>query len=206
MAASRQVFNSSITGIAIDSHCLFFTNCSYSCKTKCDNKKLPMKKTFPEDFNMIYTEYNCTDDVPHTGQERWAEADGVYPFNSLQFTPPHLLGEQSQSLETDNSQTNSLKLGHEWWLRKILLSLSDDIFPLRKINKSKLQLRTRSPFPKIDLLIDWLTLLHWYFFHVENQTSWMISDIVHRNTVHTAHHPEMIGLSRISISHRWAEL
>ncbi|OWA53847.1 hypothetical protein BV898_18268 [Hypsibius exemplaris] len=61
----------------ISTHCLFFTNCSYSCKTNCDSKGMPLKKAFPSNPNMRYTEYNCTDVALFNGVAQWRETDGV---------------------------------------------------------------------------------------------------------------------------------
>ncbi|OWA54087.1 hypothetical protein BV898_18506 [Hypsibius exemplaris] len=61
----------------IIAHCLFFTNCSYSCKTNCDGESSPLKRTFPTNKNLRYTEYNCTKNFPVDAAARWKETDGI---------------------------------------------------------------------------------------------------------------------------------
>ncbi|OWA55642.1 hypothetical protein BV898_20030, partial [Hypsibius exemplaris] len=36
---------------------------------------MPLKKAFPGNPNMRYTEYNCTDDVLINGVAQWRETD-----------------------------------------------------------------------------------------------------------------------------------
>ncbi|OWA52345.1 hypothetical protein BV898_16800 [Hypsibius exemplaris] len=69
----------------IGAHCLFFTNCSYSCKANCDFGTGSLKKMFHGNGRQLrYSYYNCTKELSVDPASRWAEQDGVVSklFNS----------------------------------------------------------------------------------------------------------------------------
>ncbi|OWA51613.1 hypothetical protein BV898_16086 [Hypsibius exemplaris] len=61
----------------IASHCIFFTNCSYSCKTNCDATSSTIIKTFPGDDRRLYHDRNCSEELAIDHAARWKEADGI---------------------------------------------------------------------------------------------------------------------------------
>ncbi|OWA50650.1 hypothetical protein BV898_15160 [Hypsibius exemplaris] len=63
--------------LTIATHCLFFTNCSYSCRTGCHSDRPKMQRTIPGSPKRHYSEYVCDREVTMNPQARWSEADGI---------------------------------------------------------------------------------------------------------------------------------
>ncbi|OQV23277.1 hypothetical protein BV898_02728 [Hypsibius exemplaris] len=59
-------------------HCLFFTNCSYSCRTDCDKNSGKLKQIVPaKNRNLRYTYYSCALQVPLDVKVHWKDSDGI---------------------------------------------------------------------------------------------------------------------------------
>ncbi|OWA54484.1 hypothetical protein BV898_18886 [Hypsibius exemplaris] len=63
--------------LTIAAHCLFYTNCTYSCKTDCHSERPKLKKTIPGSPNRHYSENDCDRELPKDPEAIWKEADGI---------------------------------------------------------------------------------------------------------------------------------